>query len=273
MLSFSLALITSKNEYFILSPPFWEYYADPFFLNITQENYVVIFERYSRISRKGRIAVVDINMKDRCYKIYDLLDEKHHLSYPCPIKIDKKIFIIPESSQSKNLSLYRIIKLINKFTVCKINSIDGIFIDATYYHDKNKYLLYYDGKSNNDGNLFKQEIIFSLSDEMAFHGERVLVSNLRPGGKITNNFQPFQNNSGSYGDGLVFISDDRYQEPLRSSKLNPYFDLLAKYSHHVHLEKANLVFDYRESSQKGVRLFKRVSFGTLEIPNDLEKFL
>lgn len=264
MIIFSLVVANGKGDLFKIDPPIWEYYADPFFLEAHEDKCTIIFERYSRIKKKGKIAIIEVNFRDRSYLLYDLLEERHHLSYPCPIEIGGVKYFLPESSASRDLSLYRLQKTNEKYFALKKNTIDGNFVDATYLVDKNqiKYLYYYDGRSNNDGLLYKQEVDILANDNLTLVGDPAIVGNLRPGGLINQNIQPFQNNSGGYGEGLIFITNENFGSPISLTNLNSFLDKHIDYTHHVHLKGNYCVFDLRSSKIKIKNILKRAVFSS-----------
>jgi hypothetical protein len=268
MIIFSLVVANGKGNLFIIDPPIWEYYADPFFLEVQEDKCTIIFERYSRIKKKGKIAIIEVDFRDRSYQLYDLLEERHHLSYPCPIEVGGVKYFLPESSASRNLSLYQLHKSNEKYFAFKMNTIDGNYVDATYLVDKNqrKYLYYYDGRSNNDGLLYKQEVDILANNHLTLVGDPNTIGNLRPGGLISQDIQPFQNNKGRYGEGLIFIRNDNFGSPIILTNLNRFLDKYIDYTHHVHLIGDYCVIDLRSSKIKIRNILKRAVFSS---PNSI----
>ena len=69
----------------------------------------IIFEEYSQILKRGRIAIAEI-ANDNLINKKIILDDKKHLSYPFILLENDDIFVICEAYKSKKLDLYKIDK-------------------------------------------------------------------------------------------------------------------------------------------------------------------
>ena len=83
------------------------WFADPFILDVTEEDIIILAEEYSYDIRKGRIARVVIDRTSYIEKEYEIiLDIPTHVSFPFIIRHNGKIFILPENSASGCSTIY-----------------------------------------------------------------------------------------------------------------------------------------------------------------------
>ena len=115
--------------------------ADPFGFKINDKKYI-IFEEYSQILKRGRIAIAEIN-NDKLINKKIVLDNKKHLSYPFILLENDDIFVICEAYKSKKLDLYKIDK--SNLSLQKIREIfsNQGAIDPTIIKFNEKYWLFY----------------------------------------------------------------------------------------------------------------------------------
>ncbi|TAJ12493.1 hypothetical protein DMA11_12480 [Marinilabiliaceae bacterium JC017] len=79
-------------------------WADPFLVDDDEHTHLFL-EILDGYSRKGRLAVLTLNNVNN--KLQDIIHEPFHLSYPNVIKADATWYMIPESSHSKGVRLYK----------------------------------------------------------------------------------------------------------------------------------------------------------------------
>ena len=115
--------------------------ADPFGFKINDKEYI-IFEEYSQILKRGRIAIAEINNNKLINKKI-VLDNKKHLSYPFILLENDDIFVICEAYKSKKLDLYKIDK--SNLSLQKIREIfsNQGAIDPTIIKFNEKYWLFH----------------------------------------------------------------------------------------------------------------------------------
>ncbi len=85
------------------------WFADPFILDVTDSEILVLVEEYRYETDKGRIALLVVDK--RSYKLKSLeivLEEETHLSFPAIWRAHGNVFIYPESWKSGELSLYEL---------------------------------------------------------------------------------------------------------------------------------------------------------------------
>lgn len=90
----------------VLPDPVDHFYADPFPLNWQGRDYL-FFEDLDHKTGKGVIAVVAFDEAARPGPTMPVIEEPWHLSYPFLIERDGELFMIPESSNNREIVLYR----------------------------------------------------------------------------------------------------------------------------------------------------------------------
>jgi hypothetical protein len=90
----------------VLPDPVDHFYADPFPLQWKGKDYL-FFEDLDHKTGKGIIAVVAFDEAGRPGPAMPVIDELWHLSYPFLIERDGQLFMIPESSNIREIVLYR----------------------------------------------------------------------------------------------------------------------------------------------------------------------
>lgn len=83
------------------------WFADPFVLEVTESEIVVLVEEYMYSTGKGRIAELIIDRNSYVLKELNIILELDtHLSFPAIWREDSRVFVYPESWLSGKLSLY-----------------------------------------------------------------------------------------------------------------------------------------------------------------------
>ena len=183
------------------------YNADPFGFQIDNKKYI-IFEEYSQIFKRGRIAVAEISNNKLINKKI-VLDDKKHLSYPFIFMENNDIFVVCEAYKSKKLNLYKVNK-----TDLSLQKVREIFsnqeaIDPTIIKLDEKYWLFYSMKEKADEVLYLA-YANSLNENFIQHPQNPIKSckaSSRSGGTpfIFNNeiYRPAQNCQKFYGEKIV----------------------------------------------------------------------
>ena len=84
------------------------WFADPFILDVTESEIILLCEEYSDSLCRGRIAKVIIDkqsLKIQDWKI--ILDLPTHLSFPVIFRLNDEVYFYPENSQNGGLKLYK----------------------------------------------------------------------------------------------------------------------------------------------------------------------
>lgn len=84
------------------------WFADPYLLEVTDKQIVVLVEEFCYKIRKGRIAKLVISRPD--YVLQDMkiiLELPTHLSFPVIYEKDGQVYVMPENSESGGINIYR----------------------------------------------------------------------------------------------------------------------------------------------------------------------
>ncbi len=96
-----------KWDFHIVKAPKDRWFADPFLLDVTDEEIIILAEEYEHKLAKGRLAKLIIDKKSYKLKSYKIILElPTHLSFPIYYRKDDKIYIYPENSESGKCTLY-----------------------------------------------------------------------------------------------------------------------------------------------------------------------
>lgn len=84
------------------------WFADPFILDVTEDEIYVLVEEYYDPIKRGRISKLIIDKQTLCLKnIIVLLELDTHLSFPAIMRKGKDIYIYPENSEANKLTEYK----------------------------------------------------------------------------------------------------------------------------------------------------------------------
>lgn len=93
------------------------WFADPFILDETENEFIILAEEFYKPINRGRISKLWVDKKTlTILRKKVLLELNTHLSFPAFCKKGKDIFIYPENSMSGHLYLY---KLFNDMSQCE----------------------------------------------------------------------------------------------------------------------------------------------------------
>jgi hypothetical protein len=170
--------------------------ADPFVLEHNGETYLFI-ERI-KVGSKGKIV---------CYKIDDsgyhflgtVLENAEHLSFPFIFQNEESIYMIPETSQSRDIKLYKCTRIPDKWELVRTLRIDIEAVDTVVVPSKGRLFLILSEDRLNCGELSSCLQIYSLenllSDELIPHPMNPILVDPRAGRNA----------------GLVFFEDSIYR--------------------------------------------------------------
>lgn len=84
------------------------WFADPYLLEVTDKQIVVLVEEFCYKLRKGRIARLVVSRPD--YVLQEMkiiLELPTHLSFPVIYQKDREVYVMPENSKSGGISIYK----------------------------------------------------------------------------------------------------------------------------------------------------------------------
>jgi hypothetical protein len=99
------------------------WFADPFILQITEQEIIVLVEEFYYPIKRGRIVKLIIDKKTLRLKTSEVvLELESHLSFPAIFKNGENIYIYPENSTIRKLILYKYNELDNTVKIVSILS-------------------------------------------------------------------------------------------------------------------------------------------------------
>lgn len=217
-------LYEGNSEGFNLIPNSIRYWrADPFLFKYNNRIYLFA-EMFDRIRKKGVIGVAEYR-NGKCGKFRVCLKSKFHFSYPLVFSYEGEIYMLPECSESGQVSLYKCKEFPMKWVLDK-HLFQFSVADATPVYKENEKICGYfatmfsppekDGANDN---------LYWLNNENGAQQIKLFGDNkrVRPAGKliILNNkiIRPAQNDTIGYGESLLFyqvnnLNCDEYNEHL-----------------------------------------------------------
>lgn len=123
-------VFSKKPRYTWVHNPYCDrWFADPFILDVDDQNIYLLAEEMRYEPHIGRIAKLTINRQSM--DIVDMqivLEEPTHLSFPAIIRQDGHVYVYPENGKSGKLKLYELIdnKLVYTTDICSENLADAI---------------------------------------------------------------------------------------------------------------------------------------------------
>ena len=130
----------------------YSWFADPFILDVTDNEIHVLVEEYYKPIQRGRISRLIIDRYSYEIKQKDVvLELRTHLSFPAIIRKEKDVFIYPENGESGELNLYQYFPESNKCV--KIETIlSEAVADAILARVNGEDRLFCTKKTNPNGN-------------------------------------------------------------------------------------------------------------------------
>jgi len=122
--------------------------ADPFMIR-EKGMYCMFFEVVNAKTHQGDIGLAISNDGQNWSYSQIVLHERFHLSYPCLFKWQDEYYMIPESSKTRSIRLYKANQFPSSWSFIK-TLLEGMdFVDNTiFYYDNNWWL--FTGTGNND---------------------------------------------------------------------------------------------------------------------------
>jgi hypothetical protein len=229
------------------------WFADPFVIKHKNRD-VIYFENFNMENKTGSISCIEI--KNNQYNFLGrVISEKFHLSYPFVYKYDKNLYMIPDSSTSNSIRLYKCIDFPLKweYQYDLISNIDTS--DSIIFKYNDRYWLF----TNPDPNCKNMH----ESQLNCYYSESPISSNWTPhdcnpiafknggrnGGFLYNELirvgQNYKFNE--YGTSLslykiIALEKNDYKEEL-IDKIEPNFSKSIKGIHHISSNQEYTVFD------------------------------
>lgn len=134
--------LASADLVWLPDPGRWSFRADPFGMWRGDRLYVFV-ERFDFTDPRGRIEVLTYDHNLQLLSAADALREPWHLSYPFVFEAEGATWMLPEASESGELTLYRAVEFPIKWKrELTIPAIRGA-VDATPFYWNERWWLFY----------------------------------------------------------------------------------------------------------------------------------
>lgn len=148
------------------------WFADPFILDVDEDNFYVLVEDFVRSKNKACISLLTIDRKDyKLKKLEEVLEEQTHLSFPAIIRDKDNVYIYPENGASGTLKMYEFDPDKRRF-ILNHTIVDKPLADAVLFQiNKESYLITTEGEEMNGRilNFYKKtESGFVLDRQITF---------------------------------------------------------------------------------------------------------
>ncbi len=150
------------------------WFADPFILDVTDDEIHVLVEEFYEPIQRGRISRLIIDKETYELKKLDVvLELPTHLSFPAIIRKDNHIYIYPENGESGELNLYQYLPAANECRKVK-DLLPEAVADAVITEIDGKEYLFCTKQPNPNGNVlsvYEREHpkgSFMFSDDYSF---------------------------------------------------------------------------------------------------------
>jgi hypothetical protein len=248
----------SGPSYFkMLLPPGKSVWADPHIFVKDGRRHVFI-EEVPQGSRRGRIAVFEMNDGNEVPAPRPVLERPYHLSYPFVFEWQGGIYMIPQSTGQQAIELYRCTAFPHSWEFVKylVKGIDAV--DTTLVMRDGRWWLFTCTRDNSGYSPSEELCIFHadspVSDRWVAHPLNPVISDVRrarPAGAFIehNNhlYRPSQDCSVRYGYGtrinqVEVLTESEYAE-REVAFLEPVWDRRVKGIHSVAVNRSHTVID------------------------------
>lgn len=254
----ALRKLSDKEEMYYTRYPNWDYwYADPFICNDVSGEYVFV-EAMDYYKGIGRISAAPI--KDNSVgKFKVVLAENFHMSFPNIFNYNGTWYMIPETSESKQLRLYKCIDFPYKWILEKI-LVDGrILVDSIIWFVGEDEVIINSYDIENQDKPFDYAIRYSFTDATV---KEVILLDVQTHGRAGGNifkkdnklFRMIQNCELCYGDYLeeYYITkctseslEEMKERIIRSSDITFDYNRGISHIHTYNIDDAYEVVDFR----------------------------
>lgn len=163
--SFGSSLTPDLAGFTRLVPPKDRDWADPFALH-KDGRYFVFFEEVPFATRRGRIAMIELERSGRCSKPVTVLERDYHLSYPFVFEHEGALYMIPESSRNHTVELWRCVDFPGKWQLER-NLLEGVrLVDATLHRAGEQWWLF-GNCAPGSSRIFDDELCLFCAERLA----------------------------------------------------------------------------------------------------------
>lgn len=239
--------------------------ADPFVISKDDKSFIFL-EEYDYKKDKGRISVISVDDAGNQSSIHSIIDNSYHMSYPFIFELDKTYYLMPETSSTKSIELYKCLEFPNKWEFC-LNIMENVNAkDSTLFYYDQKWWLFTSMNETGFNELNFNELFLFYTDDIfsskwQSHPKNPIVNDpklSRPAGKVFINegkiYRPSQDCSGTYGNAINInqitkLNEKEYMENL-VSKIRPDWDHNLAGLHTLNFDKNITLIDVLQPRRK-----------------------
>ncbi len=126
-----------ETPFTVIPNPFRYWAADPFVFEHNGEVYIFA-ELYDYIRCHGVLGYYRLH--DKAAGWTPVIEEDFHLSYPCIFRCGEEIFIIPESSNNRDVVLYRAVSFPDEWERDTVLRTNVTYVDTTPFSDGERHM-------------------------------------------------------------------------------------------------------------------------------------
>ena len=247
------------------------WFADPYLLEVTDKQIVVLVEEFCYKLRKGRIARLVVSRPD--YVLQDMkiiLELPTHLSFPVIYRKDNEVYVMPENSKSGGIVIYRYDD--QNFKLEKVQEVSMLpLTDATIVKLKSGEEYVFSTKLPNPNGDELQ--IYSFDGKTMLMAEKPIASVSFPSNIARNAgdalyideqmYRPAQDCNKCYGNGIVIQKVNKEGNTFMFETINSFHSANPDYSlgyHTFNMKNGLIVVDgHRYRFPKMVQLLNFLS--------------
>lgn len=128
------------QKWHVIKPNYKEWYADPIPFEWNKEKYIFV-EAYSKWQEKGNIKVLKLGENGYLQKRSKIIEEPFHMSFPSIFEYKKRIYMIPECSQSGQLRIYLMNDDIENWELYYSCDVDRCIVDSVVLLQEDSILI------------------------------------------------------------------------------------------------------------------------------------
>lgn len=162
--AFGASVNASLAGFHRLMPPKDRDWADPFAVK-KNGRYYIFFEEVPFATRKGHIAVVEVDRSGRASAPLRVLERDYHLSYPFLFEQHGSLYMIPESAANRTVELWRCVDFPARWQH-EANLLEGQrCVDATLHRGRDRWWLFANCAAG-ESELFDDELCLFSADRL-----------------------------------------------------------------------------------------------------------
>jgi len=242
--------------------PVNHFLADPFVISNNGKTYCFV-EDFDYFLSRGCISLYELN-ETKAISYGKIISEPFHMSYPYVFEYQSKFYMVPETSQNRDIRLYEAEEFPRKWKFLKTIFKDIDAADTTIFEKDGLWWLFTNIDPVNSGDHGTELFIFysdnPLSEKWTSHPKNPVVCDslkARMGGILFDNTFIYRISQKQgfdiYGKAtninkIVHLSTANYLEELEFT-IEPNFFNNLKGTHHIHGNSNVTVFDFVEKSK------------------------